>query len=152
MVSNIIRLSLGSFYFIILTLGCKSDKEDKSRATQNKVTIDTCKLSLAKGNNLEFNIGCSGCHTAHEKRNFLNVPSFPELSRMDSLKLKDFIFINKHKGYFKKEPALNFRLKKIDSLSECDRKNLIHYIKQYNRPHVYITNTPSDSIDNIPDK
>ncbi|WP_316824050.1 hypothetical protein [Pedobacter miscanthi] len=142
---NITKLSLDSFLIIFLAVSCTENKKYKSETIkiQPKKIIDDCvTLDLAKGNNLEFNVGCSGCHTAHEKRNLLNVPSFPELSRIDSLKLSDFIFLSKHNGYFKKEPTLNFRIKKIDSLSECDRKNLIHFIKQYNRPHVYITNTP----------
>ncbi|WP_157255358.1 hypothetical protein [Pedobacter sp. Leaf216] len=141
MVSNIIRLSLGSLLIISFIIGC-TGKNNKEAATKNraKMLVDTCDaLYLAKGSDLEFNIGCRSCHVEQEKRYYPKVPSYFELSKMDSLKLRDFIFISKHKGYFKSERFLSNKIKTLDSLSDCDRKNLIHYIKEYNRPQALPT-------------
>ncbi|MGN7985780.1 hypothetical protein ACTJKC_00485 [Pedobacter sp. 22226] len=150
---NITKLILGSFLIILFIIGCKGENKEVTTKNDAKMLADTCgALYPAKGSELEFSIGCRSCHAQQEKRIYSHVPSYFELSKIDSLKLRDFIFISKHKGYFKKEPFLNHKIKTLDSLSDCDRKNLIHYIKEYNRPHVYILRTPEDVKDTIPEK
>jgi hypothetical protein len=50
---------------------------------------------------------------------------------MDSVKLKDYIFKSKHKGMYSNQ--LKSSGEKLDSLTECQIRNLMHYIKNFNR-------------------
>jgi len=143
---NTIKLNLGNLLMIsFLTVGCVN--KTKVSDQTNKVITDTCKLSFDIGYEIGSNISCRSCHAQGEQRNALNLPTMNELSATDSLKLDDFLFITKHKknlDFFKDSPISMLRLKRIDSLSECDRKNLLHFIKEYSRPHKYILKTPND--------
>jgi hypothetical protein len=148
---NTIKPSLGNLLIILLfAAGCINKtkvKDDTNKATK-RITTDTCKLSFDKGYEIGSNISCRSCHAQGEQRNALNLPTMNELSGMDSLKLSGFLFTTKHKknlDFFKDSPISMLRLKRIDSLSECDRKNLLHFIKEYSRPHKYILKTPNDT-------
>lgn len=148
---NTIKLSLGNLLMILfLTAGCvnKTKVNDHTNKSTNRTITDTCKLSFDKGYEIGSNISCRSCHAQSEQRNALNLHTMHELSRMDSLKLSDYLFITKHKknlDFFKNSPISMLRLKRIDSLSECDRKNLVHFIKEYSRPHKYILKIPNDT-------
>lgn len=145
---NTIKLSLGNLLMIsFLTAGCINKTKVNDHTDTNTAITDSCKLSFNKGYEIGSNISCRSCHAQSEQRNALNLPTMHELSRMDSLKLSNFLFITKHKknlDFFKESPISILRLKRIDSLTECDRKNLVHFIKEYNRPHKYILKTPND--------
>lgn len=133
---------------------CRNSTEHKTTPLA-KTAVDTCKVDTEKSEKLGQGISCTSCHTLADERVGPNVFTMKEVSDMDSLKLRDFLFIVKHKknlSLYKDAPITKQRLKKIDTLSDCDRKNLIHYIKEYNRPHVYILRTPSDSTSNKSDK
>ncbi|MCX2495879.1 hypothetical protein OQX63_20460 [Pedobacter sp. PF22-3] len=145
---NITKLSLGNLLLVLLTLSCINRNNDSSE-TLAKIKTDTCKIDQEKADALGSDISCTSCHTLAEERVSPNVFTMKEVSDMDSLKLRDFLFIIKHKknlSLYKDAPITKQRLKKIDSLSDCDRKNLIHYIKEYNRPHLYILRTAEDTI------
>ncbi|GAA4201280.1 hypothetical protein GCM10022289_14400 [Pedobacter jeongneungensis] len=130
---NITKLSLGSLLMVLIALSCRNnDKTDV--LVKNKT--DTCKVDTEKAEKLGRGISCTSCHTLADERVGPNVFTMKEVSDMDSLKLRDFLFIIKHKknlSLYKDAPIAKQRLEKIDSLSECDRKNLIHYVKEYNR-------------------
>ncbi|WP_440789325.1 c-type cytochrome [Pedobacter sp. 22226] len=143
-----------------LAIGCTNSNKT-SIAKTDIPPRDTCgpwysaagnDIRDSKGSDLAFDIGCNSCHPSGGNRTMITLPTFEEISRIDSLKLRDFIFISKHKGYFKKEPALNYKIKKIDSLSDCDRKNLIHYIKNQSRIIVHVLQIPNDPSDTVPVK
>jgi hypothetical protein len=146
-----IKRSLGNLLLILcLASGCinKTKVKDDTNEATKRVIIDTCKLSFDKGYEIGSNISCRNCHAQGEQRNALNLPTMNELSRMDSLKLSGFLFTTKHQknlDFFKDSPISMLRLKRIDSLSACDRKNLVHFIKEYSRPHQYILKIPNDS-------
>ncbi|MGN7985782.1 hypothetical protein ACTJKC_00495 [Pedobacter sp. 22226] len=131
---NSTKPNLGSLFIGLLIIGfssCSDPKEKDVKIRQTK--IDTCNLNLEKGHLLEVDVSCRSCHVESENRTSLDLPTMYDLSRMDSLKLNNFIFISKHKDYFKKDTLLDFRLKSITRFSECERKNLVHYIKNYKR-------------------
>ena len=145
---NITKLSLGSLLLVLLTLSCINRNNDKSDALA-KIKTDTCKIDPEKADALGSDISCTSCHTLAKERVSPDVFTMKEVSDMNSLKLRDFLFIIRHKknlSLYKEAAITKQRLKKIDSLSDCDRKNLIHYIKEYNRPHLYILRTPEDTI------
>jgi len=50
---------------------------------------------------------------------------------MDSLKLIDFVFTKKHKGWYGKTGT--FKTPRMDTLSECQIKSVIRYIKDQGR-------------------
>ena len=136
MVLSSIRLSLGSL--IICTLFTCTGKVNKENSIQQvvKAVKDTCNLELSRGRRLITNLSCTNCHIVWDNgpRMRKNIPLFTDLSAMDSLKLRDYVFKTKHNGmYIKDFPDAG---KKIDSLSECDKNNLIHYIKDHNKEHI----------------
>jgi hypothetical protein len=139
---NTIKLSLGSLLITFLMFSCTYNQSSTEKSKVKSVK-DTCDLWYsaagndirdALGNNIESGIGCRSCHSPQDKRDFRNLPTMREISAIDSLKLSDFIFIARHNGFFKTIPASQFRIKKIDSLSACDRENLLHFLKGYGRP------------------
>jgi len=132
-----IRLSLGSVLVFIL-FAC-SGRENKGNVNLQTVRTanDSCKLDLTDGRRLVNSLSCTNCHTVWDlaPRVRKEVPIFTEISSMDSLKLSDYVFRTKHNGMFIKDfPDAG---KIIDSLSECEKNNLIHYIKDHNKSHVY---------------
>jgi hypothetical protein len=150
---NTIKLSLGSLLLTFLIFGC-ADHKKSTEETKHKPIQDTCgawysavgnDIRDAKGNEIESAIGCRSCHSPRDTRDFRNLLTMHEISAIDSSKLDDFIFTTKHNDLFKKIPDAQFRIKKIDSLSECDRKNLLHFLKGYSRPIKHILKRPVDT-------
>ena len=60
-----------------------------------------------------------------------NIFTFQEISSMDSLKLIDYAFTKKHKGWYSKSGT--FKGSKMDTLSDCEIKSVIRYIKDAER-------------------
>ncbi|AMP98929.1 hypothetical protein AY601_2024 [Pedobacter cryoconitis] len=128
MVSNIIRLSLGSFTICLFLSSCNS-QESKHIKDVTYTKNDTCRLDLSKGEAVILKLGeCRYCHLINDVPRFKkNIPIFKELAAFDSLKLSNFIFVGKHNGMYKKVfPQV---VKRVDSLDDCQKQNLIHFIK-----------------------
>lgn len=127
MVSNLIKLSLGSLLSILL-FACQNVKENTI-----KKSVDTCRFSRYDVGQLISNFGCKNCHIAsiEERIDSKGSISFRGLAAVDSLKLIDYIFTKKHKGWYNKDG--NFKTARMDTLSECEIKNIIHYIKDSGR-------------------
>jgi hypothetical protein len=135
MVSNIIRLSLGSFIICLLLSSCNS-QESKHIKDVTYTKNDTCRLDLSRGEAVILKLGeCRYCHLINDVPRFKkNIPIFKELATLDSLKLSNFIFVGKHNGMYKKVfPQV---VKRIDSLDDCQKRNLIHFIKDAGRNQV----------------
>lgn len=127
MVSNLIKLSLGSLLSILL-FACQNVKENTI-----KKSVDTCSFSRYDVGQLISNFGCKNCHIAsiEERIDSKGSISFRGLAAVDSLKLIDYIFTKKHKGWYNKDG--NFKTARMDTLSECEIKNIIRYIKDSGR-------------------
>lgn len=136
MVLSSIRLSLGSLIMCVL-FACTGATNNENKIPEViKAVTDTCNLELSGGRRLIANLSCINCHIVWDNgpRMRKDIPLFAELSGMDSLKLRNYVFKTKHNGmYIKDFPDAG---KKIDSLSECDKNNLIHYIKDHNKGHI----------------
>ncbi|MGN7989213.1 hypothetical protein ACTJKC_17830 [Pedobacter sp. 22226] len=128
MVSNTIRLSLGSL-LIFLMLACRSEPDNVTNVAQKK-PIDTCRYYRYDARHIVSDLGCYNCHVKNGER-WYEMPTFKELSAMDSLKLIDYAFTKKHKGWYSKNGT--FKTVKMDTLSDCEIKSAIRYIKDYNR-------------------
>jgi hypothetical protein len=50
---------------------------------------------------------------------------------MDSLKLVNYAFTKKHKGWYGKNGT--FKASKMDTLNKCEIKSVIRFIKDYTR-------------------
>ncbi|MDY0903592.1 c-type cytochrome [Pedobacter sp. CFBP9032] len=98
-----------------------------------KKSVDTCRFSRYDVGQLISNFGCKNCHIAsiEERIDSKGSISFRGLAAVDSLKLIDYIFTKKHKGWYNKDG--NFKTARMDTLSECEIKNIIHYIKDSGR-------------------
>jgi hypothetical protein len=133
MVSNLTKLSLGSLLICIVTACISNTSKETGKLV--KPLTDTCgDLRQYTGSFILSDVGCSGCHSTNDKRPFPDVPTFSEVAATDSLKLSDYIFKTKHNNLYIKEPMLrDHGNKKLDSLSDCQKKSLIHYIKDSNR-------------------
>ncbi|KQM77075.1 hypothetical protein ASE74_17580 [Pedobacter sp. Leaf216] len=92
---NITKLSLGNLLLVLLTLSCINRNNDKSEALA-KTKTDTCKLNVEKAAQIGEDIKCINCHTQRDKRITPDLLTMKEVSGMDSLKLRDFLFIIKH--------------------------------------------------------
>jgi len=127
MVSNLIKLSLGSLLSILL-FACQNVKENII-----KKSVDTCRFSRYDVGQLISNFGCKNCHigSIEERIDSKGSISFRGLAAVDSLKLIDYIFTKKHKGWYNKDG--NFKTARMDTLSECEIKNIIRYIKDSGR-------------------
>ncbi|MET4138470.1 hypothetical protein [Pedobacter sp. UYP1] len=131
--SNIIRLNLGSL-IVCAIISCTNNSGKSHSQVSKKQEIDTCDLKPFIGSNIENKVGCENCHRDSERRIYPEVLTYTELSATDSLKLSDFIFKTKHNNLYIKEPMLrDHGNKKLDSLTECQRRSLIHYLKDHNR-------------------
>ncbi|RLJ77198.1 hypothetical protein [Pedobacter alluvionis] len=128
MVSNTIRLSLGSL-LILSMLACRS-KPDNVTHIAPKKTIDTCRYYRYDARHIVSNLGCYNCHVRTDERLF-KIITFSELSTIDSLKIIDYAFTKKHKGWYSKTGT--FKKSRMDTLSDCEIKSAIRYIKDYNR-------------------
>jgi len=59
------------------------------------------------------------------------ISTFEELAKMDSLKLINYAFTKKHKGWYSKTGS--FKTARMDTLTDCEIKNVIRYIKDAGR-------------------
>jgi len=128
MVSNTIRLSLGSL-LILSMFACRS-KPDSVTNIAPKKTIDTCRYYRYDARHIVSNLGCYNCHVKSGER-WYEIPTFKELSSMDSLKLINYAFTKEHKGWYGKTGT--FKTARMDTLTDCEIKSAIRYIKDYNR-------------------
>lgn len=124
---NTIRINLSSLLlcFFIACTGTNQKQGNKKPETKK----DTCKLDLYVGSNIELSLGCGNCHKLMGDRVASKIPTYLELSKIDSLKLKEFIFKTKHKNMYPEY----YKVKRLDTLSECEIRNLMHYIKNFGR-------------------
>ncbi|WP_316828228.1 hypothetical protein [Pedobacter miscanthi] len=129
MVSNTIRLSLGSLLFFAMLACTNKSKNTENIAVKKKIDA-TCKYYAYDAQQTVSNLGCYNCHVRTDKRLF-EIPTFSELSIMDSLKLVDYAFTKKHKGNYSKKGA--FKTSRMDTLTDCEIKSTIRYIKDYER-------------------
>lgn len=116
-------------------LSCSNGGKKKPDKAEVQVAHkDSCILDLGAAQSIESKVGCANCHTPSPVRKYPEVPRYAELSAMDSLKLSDFIFKTRHKGLFLSDTSFrNHQNKAIDTLNECERRNLIHYIKNFKK-------------------
>ena len=148
MVLNIIKVSLGSFLALVF-FSCTNGAHKQTVVNNiSKVAQDTCQLDLGKAQSIELHVGCINCHTYDEKRQFAQVPTFKEISNIDSLKLSNFIFKTRHNGYFLKDTILlNHNNKALDTLDVCEKRNLIYFIKSNNRHIPQVLKVPENGED-----
>ncbi|MCX2583083.1 hypothetical protein [Pedobacter sp. MR22-3] len=57
--------------------------------------------------------------------------TFRGLAAMDSLKLIDYAFTKKHKGWYSKNG--DFKTARMNTLSDCEIRSVIRYIKDFGR-------------------
>jgi hypothetical protein len=128
MVSNITRLSLGSILLLLLC-SCRNNKEIKKKTE----AIDTCKYYRYHAGQIVSNLGCKNCHllTDVEIKDDRGWVTFGGLARMDSLRLIDYTFTKRHKDWYSKNGP--FKATRIDTLSDCEIKGVIRYIKDFGR-------------------
>jgi len=146
MVSNTIKLSLGSL-FLIFAISCTNGNHKKIEQSKVSTALkDTCQLDLGAAQNIELGVGCGNCHTYDDKRRYPKLPTYAEISAMDSLKLSNFIFKTRHNGYFLKDTILlNHNNKALDTLDECEKRNLMFFIKSVNRKFPQILKVPKNA-------
>jgi len=127
MISNLTKLSLGSLLSILL-FTCQNVKENTIAKS-----IDTCRFSRYNVGQLISNLGCKNCHIAsiEERIDSKGSITFRGLAAVDSLKLIDYIFTKKHKGWYINNG--DFKTARMDTLSDCEIRNVIHYIKDAGR-------------------
>jgi len=133
MASNMImiKLSLGSLLFF-LVIACTSNSKNTANVNVKKKRIDTCiYYNRYDAHQIVSNLGCQNCHVPYGDRMSKKILTFSELSTMDSLKLVDYTFTKKHKGWFSKTGPCKDA--KMDTLSDCEIRNAIRYIKDSGR-------------------
>lgn len=128
MVSNIIKLSLGSL-LVLVVFACTNGSKNTKNITPKKI-VDTCRYYRYDARQIVSNLGCYNCHVRTDERLF-KIITFSELSKIDSLKIIDYAFTKKHKGWYSKTGT--FKKSRMDTLSDCEIKSAIRYIKDYNR-------------------
>lgn len=129
MVLNIIKLSLGSILFLF-TAACLNKPKSKENTLIKKKLSDTCRYYAYDVHQIVSNLGCYNCHIWAGNR--LNeISTFEELAKMDSLKLINYAFTKKHKGWYSKTGS--FKTARMDTLTDCEIKNVIRYIKDAGR-------------------
>ena len=129
MVSNIIKLSLGSLLFFLF-VACLNKNKIDIKVSKKSSLPDSCKYYAEDARQLVSNLSCYSCHIKGGER--LNgIPSFDELAAMDSLKLVNFVFVKKHNGNYNMKGA--FKTSRMDTLSGCEIKSAIRYIKDAGR-------------------
>jgi len=122
-----IKLSLGSL--LVLCIMACSNHRPLNIPEQKTDQTELCRLTPAAGVMVITKLGeCRFCHLRlNGPRMRENIPLFKELMVLDSFKMSDYIFKSKHNGMFIKDYPEAGRT--IDSLDDCERRNLIHYIK-----------------------
>jgi len=147
MVLNTIKVSLGSLALILFMSCNQGNKRTENPIPKPAIQKLSCILDLGATESIELHVGCGNCHTSNAERAFPNVPTYAEIAAIDSLKLSDFIFKQRHNGYFLRDTILlNHNNKAIDTLDECERRNLIHFIKSNNRRIPQVFKLPADEV------
>jgi len=123
MVLNTIKINLGSV-LLILFFSCQNVTKNISK----KLT-DTCNYYRYDAGQIVSNLGCKNCHLRMtvDKKDEYGSPTFIGLASMDSLKIIEYAFTKKHKGWYGNNG--NFRTTRMDTLSDCQIKSVIRYIK-----------------------
>jgi len=98
MISNLTKLSLGGLLCFFI-MSCIS--KPQNTVDSKKVIIDTCSYYKYNAHQVISNLGCYNCHVRVDER-WYDMLTFNELSQMDSLKLIDYAFTKKHKGWYSK--------------------------------------------------
>ncbi|OWK71740.1 hypothetical protein CBW18_04530 [Pedobacter sp. AJM] len=129
MVSNTIKLSLGSILFFLF-VACINENKINIKAQKKNSLPDSCRYYAYDARQIISNLSCYNCHIRRGER-LNNILSFDELATMDSSKLVNFVFIKRHNGNYSMKGA--FKTNRMDTLSDCEIKNAIHYIKDYGR-------------------
>lgn len=134
MESITIKLSLAALVLCFL-LSCSNGTNGKTETIKAApIQKDSCSLNTGAAETIELSVGFANCHTPGPVRKYPEVPRYAELSATDSLKLSNFIFKTKHKGLLLSDTSFqNHQNKAIDRLNECERRNLIHYIKNFKK-------------------
>jgi len=130
MVSNIIKLNLGSIFFL-LVFACQNSNMDNKNV--NKKPIDTCRYYRFDAHRIVSDLGCQNCHLRliPGEKDDRGWATFSDLVGMDSLKLINYVFTKKHKGWYSKNGT--FKTAKMDTLNDCEIKSVIRYIKDQGR-------------------
>jgi len=123
MVSNTIKISLGNL-LLIFFFSCQNIQKNV-----NRKTLEKCSYSRYEAGQIISNLGCKNCHIRMTiaKKDEYGSPTFIGLAAMDSLKLIDYAFAKKHKGWYSKTGS--FKALRMDTLSDCEIKSAIRYIK-----------------------
>lgn len=132
MVSNIIRLSFVNLLLIAI-LSCTTKPKKTTKMSVTKKVIDTCRYYAYDAHQIVSNLGCWNCHLRilPEQKDDRGWATFNDLAIMDSLKLVNYTFTKKHKDWFSKNGP--YKDAKIDTLSECEIRSVIRYIKDSGR-------------------
>ncbi|TCO30820.1 hypothetical protein EV200_101259 [Pedobacter psychrotolerans] len=132
MVSNIIRLSLGSMLFL-LTAACVNKPLSNQKTLGKGKIVDTCRYYRYEAGQIISTLGCRNCHLAPdlELKDDRGWPTFRGLANMDSLKLIKYVFKEAHKGWYSKTGT--FKASRMDTLNDCEIKGAIQYIKDAGR-------------------
>jgi hypothetical protein len=130
--SNTIKLSFVSLLLIAI-LSCTTKPKKITNVNVTKKVIDTCRYYAYDAHQIVSNLGCWNCHLRilPQQKDDRGWPTFNDLATMDSLKLVNYTFIKKHKGWYSKIGT--YKAAKMDTLSECEIKSVIRYIKDSGR-------------------
>ncbi|GGE61812.1 hypothetical protein EV200_105153 [Pedobacter psychrotolerans] len=130
MVSNLIKLGLGSLS-VLVVFSCQPSAEHKNSIV--KRTTDSCRYYRYNVGQIISNLGCKNCHVSFnvDKIDVYGITTWRGLAAMDSLKLIDYAFTKKHKGWYSKNG--DFKTARMDTLSDCEIRSVIRYIKDFGR-------------------
>ena len=125
--SNIIKLSLGSSILLLLVISCQDNNNPIEK------TVNICKYYRYDAHQIVSNLGCQNCHLPYVagQKDDRGWATFNDLAIMDSLKLVNYTFTKKHKGWYSKTGT--YKEAKMDTLNECEIKSVIRYIKDSGR-------------------
>ncbi|KQM78843.1 hypothetical protein ASE74_12855 [Pedobacter sp. Leaf216] len=131
MVLKTIKLSLGSL-LVLSFYACKNSPKKINSITQIK-SIDTCRYYRYDAGQIVSNLSCKFCHLSPnlQIKDDRGWPTFRGLAAIDSLELINYVFTKKHKGWFSKVGP--YKAAKMDTLSNCEIKSVIRYIKDFGR-------------------
>ncbi len=131
MVLNTTKISFGSL-LLFLTLACINESKNAETTIVKKKSIDEiCKYYTYDAHQIVSNLGCKNCHVPYGDRMDKNILTMKEISVIDSLKLVNYTFTRKHKGWYSKSGP--YKDAKMDTLSDCEIKSVIRYIKDEGR-------------------
>ncbi|WP_316828229.1 hypothetical protein [Pedobacter miscanthi] len=130
--SNTIKQSLVNLLLVAI-LSCTTKPKKITKMSITKKVIDTCKYYAYDAHQIVSNLGCWNCHLRilPEQKDDRGWATFNDLAIMDSLKLVNYTFTKKHKGWYSKTGT--YKEAKMDTLTDCEIKSAIRYIKDYGR-------------------